>query len=48
MEKFIYEGQIIEYAGFKKEDKFCFYSGQDKETILIYLSAHKVSLLQKA
>lgn len=34
METYLYQGQKIEYAGFKKDDFYCFYLG-DK---MIFLS----------
>ena len=47
MGKYIYDDKIIEYTGFKKDDKFCFYLGDGDESVLIYLSQYKVDLLKK-
>jgi len=47
LDKFKYNGKIIKYAGFKLENKYCFYSNED---YIIYLSKtqfHKLEKIEK-
>ena len=45
MEKFIYKGVVITYAGFKMEDKYCFYGYFENR--LLYLSKTQIDQLEK-
>jgi len=47
MEKYFYEGEIIEYAGFMIDGKYCF-RYMDFSDTLPYLSKATIDTLQKA
>jgi hypothetical protein len=45
MEKYLYQGEIIEYSGFMMDGKYCFYFDNYKR--MLYLSKSRIETLEK-